>query len=534
MLGLATLFFMSTSVGAAATEPAPRNPFLAASYCPIGHCSSSQQDSFATPGPRSTTRELSPGEIDYAPVGQLHMSPATSGPYPDGGRVIWSNGVDRIAKVDYESFEVLAEYFFPDVDRTTEEEAEEHIARVNRDNDGICGVWNALRYAMTLGGLSGLYTLLDVDHTYFIGSRDGVISAYGEADPSDRASPIVGLREYQLPAEIEGSMVGMNMTFDGWLIVATERGWVVAVARDFSTHRAVRMRHAEAAEVSKDTAFGWIRNGLAVDAQGGIYVASRDHLHKVVWTGDRLSVQPEDGAWTARYPNSWGRGSGATPSLMGFGPNEDHLVVISDGEEVMNVTLFWRDAIPDGWSGLAGEGERRIAGRAPANLGDAELTSFQTEQSMVVGGYGVLVVNNTPRGRPWYLPESPRLDFLVLLGLMGSHPAHQPFGAQKFEWDPATRRFESSWVNQTVSSPNGVPGVSLGSESVYLVGARDNRWTLESIDWNSGASRFHWVMGDQRYNGLGSAVVIDAEGRIHFGGIWGRVRLPATPKPKEL
>jgi hypothetical protein len=456
------------------------------------------------------------------------MSPATSGRYPDGGRVIWSNGVDRIAKVDYESFEVLAEFFFPGVDASSEQDAESHIASLNAANHGIRGVWNALRYASSLSGMAGIYTLLDVDHNYFIGSRAGAIVAYGDADPNDRASPIVRKREFRLPESIEGTMVGMNMTFDGWLVVATERGWVVVIARDFSTHHAIRLPHAEEAAEVADDSFGWVRNGFAIDAQGGIYVASQDHLHKVVWTGERLSALPADGAWTARYPNSLTTGTGSTPSLMGFGPEEDHLVVISDGEALMNVTLFWRDAIPSDWLGLPGEAERRIAGRAPASLDDPALTAFQTEQSLVVGDYGVLVVNNTPRGRPWYLPRSPRLDFLVLLGMMGSHPDHQPFGAQKFQWNPETRSIASAWVNRKVSSPNGVPAISLGSQTVYLVGARDNGWTLEALDWHTGASRFHWALGDQRYNGLGSAVVIDTESRVHFGGIWGRVRLPAA------
>lgn len=508
-----------------AAELPLRNPFLAASNCAIGHCSPAQQDSYAAPGPLGPTRALLPSEMDFAPLGQLHMAPAISGPYPNGRRVIWSNGVDRIAKVDYDSFEVLDEYFFPGRDRTSREDGEKYLERINAHHDGIRGVWNAFRYTSTLGGMAGIYTLLDVDHNYYIGATDGTLNAYAEVDPADPASSIVLARSFRLPDPVTGTMVGMNMTYDGWLIVATEHGWVVAISRDFKQHHTIQLRHAEQRQDGADDSFGWIRNGFAVDSEGGIFIASQDHLHKVVWTGSDLTIDESRGAWTAGYPNATGQGTGATPTLMGFGAEEDHLVVISDGEEVMNVTVFWRDGIPANWSGLDEEPERRIAGRARADLGDATLKSFQTEQSQVVAGQGVLVVNNTPRNRPWYLPESSRLDFLILIGLMGSNPEHQPFGVQKFEWDSGERSFDSAWVNREISSPNGVPGVSIGSGMAYLVGAREDRWTLEGLDWKTGESRFHWMMGDQRYNGLGSALVLDEQGRVHFGGTWGRVRL---------
>jgi hypothetical protein len=36
-----------------------------------------------------------------------------------------------------------------------------------------------------LRSLANLYTLLDKDHTYFVGSKTGLITAYGDADPAD-------------------------------------------------------------------------------------------------------------------------------------------------------------------------------------------------------------------------------------------------------------------------------------------------------------------------------------------------------------
>ena len=68
---------------------------------------------------------------------------------------------------------------------------------------------------------------------------------------------------------------------------------------------------------------------------------------------------------------------------MGFGPDEDRFVVIGDGDEVVNITLFWRDGYCD-WKPLPGAPSRRIAGIGPANMGDPNRQAIQTEQSITV------------------------------------------------------------------------------------------------------------------------------------------------------
>jgi len=158
----------------------------------------------------------------------------------------------------------------------------------------------------------------------------------------------------------------------------------------------------------------------------------------------------------------------------------------------------------------------------PANMGDPALAALQSEQSVVVAGYGALVVNNTPRNIPWYLPERAST---LLISFLGSNPAYQPYGVQKFHWNPIVRRLENSWVNSAISSPSTVPMISVGANLVYFVGARENQWTLEGLNWNTGESAFHYVIGGQRYNGLFSGTLIDEDGRVHFGTPWGRVRL---------
>jgi hypothetical protein len=519
---LVALLALLPAIAAAEALP-PRNPFLADSSYPMGHGTSAQQDSVATPGPLGPSRVLAPSEVAYAPVGPAHFGATTSGIYADGRRVFWGNGLDRLVKIDHESFEVIATYPLPDVEQYTEEQADASIARFDESTGGIFATGWALRDGLKLLDLSGVYTLLDRDHVYYIGDKHGTIRAYSDAEPGRADSSIVKKAEFRMPEPVSGLLIGMNMTFDGWLVVATEHGWVVAIRRDFSEYRIVRMRHAEGAEdkATSRAGYGWVRNGFPIDEAGGIYLVSQEHQHKVVWTGDALSIDPGDGAWSARYPNGWGHGSGATPSLMGFG-DEDRLVVITDGEPLMNVTLFWRDAIPEDWSGVPDAPDRRIAGVQPADMGNPDLAAIQSEQSVVVAGFGALVVNNMPRNVPWYLPDAMKP---ILISYLGSNPAHQPFGAQKFEWDPDSRTLRRAWVNREISSPSCVPMVSLGSDRVYLIGAREDAWTLEALDWRSGALDFTWRIGGQRYNPLFSGTLIDEEGRVHYGTPWGRVRL---------
>lgn len=530
------IFFVTLAVTALAHSPSvaeqpPRNSHLANSSYPIGHGDPAQQDALPVPGPDEPGPVLEEGEIQYAPVGPAHFGAYTSSPYPDGRRVIWSNGLDRIVKVSFETFEVLATYWLPGTRRWTEAEADASIARLDASNEGLTAIWHAFRDASKLRDLSGVYTVLDVDNTYFIADRRGSITAYADADPGVPRSPIVRKAVFRFPAEVTGLTVGMNMTFDGWLIVPTEHGYVVAISRDLKQHRVIRMRHSEGAEgkATRPTGYGWVRNGVAIDPNGGLYIASQAHMHKLVWTGDRLSTDPADGAWTAPYRNGWGHGSGATPSLMGFG-QEDRFVVITDGEPLMNVVPFWRDEIPDDWEAPPGAPHRRIAGMQPATMGNPELREIQSEQSVVVAGHGALVVNNVGRNPPWYLPSR---ALMLLVSVLGSAPRYQPFGVQKFEWDPGARVLREAWVNREVSSPSCVPVVSYPSGRVYLIGARENRWTLEALEWSDGRSAFHTVIGGQRYNPLFSGTLIDEAGRIHYGTPWGRVRLaPSAREPR--
>ena len=521
-----TVALTTTATLANAFNMPPANPYLASSNNAMAHADPAQQDAVPQAGPSGPTRTLRPDEIQYTHTGPGFFGIQTSGVYEDGKRVFWGNGLDRIVKLDYDTQEIIAQYFFPGAEVYTAERADEAIAGFDASNDGIFAIYRSFKEMQKLRNLSNLYTLLDRDHVYYIGSKSGLITAYGDADPADSRSGIVKLREFQLPAEATGPIMGLSITYDGWLVAATEHGYMAAIRRDFSEYKLIRLRHSEGAEdkATKPTGYGWIRNAYAIDEDGGIYIASQEHMHKVIWTGSRLSTDEADGAWTAPYLNDWGHGTGATPSLMGFG-EEDQFVVITDGQPQMNVVLFWRNAIPEDWQQLEGAPDRRIAGQAKVTMGNPELTNIQSEQSVVVAGYGALVVNNHPRNIPWYMPEAAST---LLVSLLGSNPDYQPYGVEKFAWDPESRSFGPAWVNTRVSSPSSVPIVGVGSNTAYLIGARNNQWTLEALDWDTGKSLFHYVIGGQRYNVMFAGTLIDMHGRIHYGTPWGRTRL--TPR----
>ncbi|MEL7208510.1 MAG: hypothetical protein AAGK32_09825, partial [Actinomycetota bacterium] len=398
--------------------------------------------------------------------------------------------------------------------------------------DGSSGVDRAdeglVMATQYLTGLSDIYYLLDSENTLFVGGSER-IAAYQDTDPSDPDSPIELRDEFRSPDDVTGDFVGANITFDGRIAMVTNEGWVVLVERDFSDYAAIQLVGAEEAAAHNEAmveagfrpgAADWVRNSLAIDEEGGIYAVSVDRMHKVVWDGETLSSDEADGAWSEPYLSSLEAGSGATPSLMGYG-DEDKFVVLTDGEEVMNVVLFWRDEIPDGWVAPDGAPSDRIAGQLPALIGDPDRASIQTEQSVVVGGYGALVVNNDPASVP---AEFPAAGNRVLVGYAGSDPAFTPQGMQQFAWNPDEQAFEESWVNTEVSSANAVPIVSADLAHVYTVGGRDGAWSMEAVDWATGESAFNWATGSNRYNTLFSGMNIDEDGRIIHTTMFGIVR----------
>ena len=87
-----------------------------------------------------------------------------------------------------------------------------------------------------------------------------------------------------------------------------------------------------------------------------------------------------------------------------------------------------------------------------------------------------------------------------ILAAVVTASASQPFGAEKFSWDPVSNTLRRAWVNKTVSCPNGIPGMSAATGLAYCWGARNGWWTFEAIDWQTGASGCSRAAGYELYD----------------------------------
>lgn len=508
----------------------PLNPFAAASSYSMAHGRCDQQDNVSWRGPEGPTEVMTEGDLQYAWLGPGHFGGITSSPYSDGRRVVWSNGRQNIVKLDYETLEVLADHEIVGGEgKTPVPELQECLDGLDQKEG-----WEAIEHAINLSmrfmtGLDGVYAIVDCDNTLFLGRTDHAV-AYVETDANDPASEIVERNRWYKPDHIAGAFVGMNMTFDGRLVMSTDRGWIVVLARDFSEYHAIQVRGgAEEAETYCQTkadagrvGYGWMRTSMCVDEDNAIYCSSNDHHHKLRWTGTEVTDDESQGCWSMPYRNSGGTGSGTTPSLMGFGPEEDKFVVFGDGDEVVNITIAWREDIPEDWEQLSNAPDRRIAGIGPANMGNPDLETIQTEQSITVSGYGAMTVNNEPASIPEGFPGQ---GVRMLCFMLGHKPEYTPHGMHKYAWDPQTRRFREAWVNHEISSPNSVPFVAEESDLVYTCGARDGKWTIEAANWTTGDSAFHYVLGGSKFNTIGAGITVDDDGHLLFGSMYGKTRI---------
>ena len=177
------------------------------------------------------------------------------------------------------------------------------------------------------------------------------------------------------------------MTYDGH-IVAAAPGAIFLLDRDLNVKGTITFP-GEAVD-----------NGVATDEKG-IYVVTSARMLKLVWTGTKLSYDEADGGWQSEYNTmspeesaamgALSRGSGTTPTLMGFGNDPDKLVVISDADKNgANLVAFWRDQIPAGFKQKPGTKSARIADQIRIDFSKLTL-----EVSPQVLGYGVTVINST-------------------------------------------------------------------------------------------------------------------------------------------
>lgn len=334
-------------------EP-PANPFLANSPWPMTHRNPYGQASSPYAGP-SEEDEL---EIDFLGTALGTITLAYTNRDANGNYAIWENNAFHTAKIQDSGLS---------------------LSMIDKVSGGL-----------TLDGLANAYYLLDNEGFLFV-PKMRTLRSFTDAVSGDHLSGVVEVDMYELPdwalASPSDSLVGLSLMYDGYLVFSTAQGMVGVIRRDFTDLKVVQLGQGDE-EVS---------NSFAVDEDGGIYVVTSKHMYRVQWNGSNLAV-----AWTANYEvgpeeqvgGRLGAGSGSTPTLMGTGAQDDKFVVITDGQPLMHLVLFWRDEIPVGWRPIAPDKDLRIAAEVPITFGDATAETSVSEQSVLVRGYGAVVVNN--------------------------------------------------------------------------------------------------------------------------------------------
>ncbi len=467
-------------------EP-PFHSYLADSPWPISHRNTYAQASSPLPGPTYNANMM---VKDYKPLLPGLITLAISGKYADGKHVIWGNTISTVFKAedDGNGFNILATFQKPGV--------------------GLGDLFSIE------SAVSGAYTFVDKDNVFYI-PKGYTLNCYTDAISNNRNSSITLKNTFEIPAALRKpneAIVGLTLTYDGKVVFATNNGLVGLMERDFTNLITYQFPNGE--EVS---------NSIACDENGGIYVVTSKKMYRIQWTGAELTTDETKNGWIADYEfgNSatgirLGDGSGSTPTLMGTG-NQDKFVVITDGQDLMHVVLFWRDKVPTDWQQISGTKSNRIAAQYPVKFGNANATKSLSEQSVCIRGNGILVVNNLLK-----LNTGNRLLDLLLSGI----PLNAPYGAEKFEWNASQRKLQSVWVNNDVSFPNGIPCMSAATNTIYNIGQKNGQWTFDGLDWSTGNLNFQHKLGNQiNYNSAYAPTEIGLNGAIYSGTLLGMVGL---------
>ena len=501
---------------------APVNPYLAAAVYGITHVDSSQSDVFPYPIPSGTFR-IDPGSQPRAPGGPINiMSLASTSP-----DYMWVSSTSGVRYVDVRGggFREVAELNTPGVQTVSTAQLDDVLGRRFTSLDQVR---SAVQEDWTLTDRvlgNGTYSLVDEYNRLYYSTSDSRILVFELNDPADPAAGIriaktLDYTRFFGPPEgvVPESTMGLGMTYDGKLVVVTTKG-VGVISRDL-TGEPSQVRFGPDEVVS---------NSVAVDADGGIYVASDTLMRKLVWTGTRLSADPADGAWQAPYDGGaqppsvkFGTGTGSTPTVMGFGDDPDKLVVITDGADRMKLVAFWRDEIPSGFTAPPGAKSERIAGQIPVGAGLSPPPAFiQSEQSVVVSNYGAFVVNNI------------RVDGVAdrLQDVLAGGPVLEPpRGMERFEWDPDTDSWRSVWARGDVVATSMVPAASTESGIVAVNGYTEvDGWEVTGLSWATGETVLRAIFGqDNLGNGAYALLQFLPDGDLLFNSIGGPFRARLT------
>ena len=512
------------AAGAQAGNP-PANPWLAKGAYPISHHNAAQTDSTPVDGP-SIGRRLKTSEVKSVPL--LWSSAPTYKMVGDERIVVAANpaGIIKV-RATGEDFEQVSDVSYPGREgvhaKSTPERLRETMLSMDEKRRNkqdllllLNSWWMFLKFEINFRTMpSGAYSVIDRDGYHYTNfDKHFLVKSF---DDNKIDQPMVPVKHSniveQLPpanAEHLSYILGISMTYDGH-IVAAAGGGVIVVDRDLNvvSHAVFPGEHVE--------------NSIAVDPDNGIYVVTSKNMHKLVWTGQRLSQDATDGAWTSLYEvmeegeakslGAASHGSGTTPTLMGFGENEDRLVIISDGSpDGANLVAFWRDDIPEGFEQKKGLLSRRIADQISIGISDTTI-----EASPVAHDNGVLVVNST------YPDPGPISGDLISNAFLAGTTREPPLGIRKFDWLPEEDRFVASWDMPEIDNTDWMPpAVSTSNGLVYIANRRNDNYEYLAANWETGEVVAVWEFPNDSvlYNNWGGITVFLEDGDLMLGGFF--------------
>lgn len=496
------------------------NPWLASDIYSITHFNSAQTDAFPYTV-KNGFYDVNPDDCQASWSGPVNLMTIAS----TSSAYMWGVGSDRVSyiKVADGDFKKVAEAAMPGCDMRTKEGLEKLVANYGSIPELETAVKDVLGAYPQFAIANGNYVLCDRDNNIYV-NAGRILASYSLVDKNDPAKGIKLNGQIDMTPHIFGSftIVGVSMSYDGYLIVASQKG-LVTVDRELSSV-------IDSYPLGDDQI---LTNSISNDENGGVYVASNSTvaggdglMQKVICKNGHFSNKESDGAWQARYDGGpeapaikHGYGTGSTPTLMGFGDEEDKLVVITDGAKRMKLVAFWRDEIPSDANPID-PSNPRLANQYEVSCGLPAGTEWvQSEQSVVAGGYDAFVVNNID-------PATAVIDDKVIAVLAIGPLTPGPKGAECIRWDVKENKWGSKWRRPDVSSISMIPSVSIPSEMVFVNGYENDGWVVTGMDWKTGATRHRVAFGkNNRGNGAYAVIQYLPGGSLLFNSVAGPFRV---------
>ena len=503
-----------------ATVPTP-NPYLASEHYSLTHFNSAQTDAFPY-AVKGGTLQINPDDCASTWSGPVNLMTLSSTD-PD---YMWGMCSDRVSYIHIAdgTFERVAEIGLPNgIQMNTEENLRKLVDTQYTSTDQLyADAVEILGKYPQMSMSNGNYVICDNENYAYTNART-VICRYKLKEAGNPKAGIVLDKQVDMAPYMDNpqTLVGMVMTYDGYLVVASGNG-IAIIDRTMSMPPVVKL-------IPDDQV---ITNSAAVDEHNGIYIASNSRtpggkgiMHKFVWKNGKLSEDEADGAWTASYDGGpeapaikMGYGTGSTPTLMGFGDDEDKLVVITDGAKRMKLVAFWRDDIPEDAVPVDAENPR-IADQKEISCGLSASTEWiQSEQSVAISGYGAFVVNNVI---PNTVPD--KIVAVLSIGPLVT----PPFGVERLQWDTEKNQWYSVWTRPDVSSISMIPAISTASNMVFVNGYTEaDGWEVTGLDWGTGATSHRVIFGQtSRGNGAYAIIQYMENGDLLFNSVGGPFRV---------